>query len=150
MLVLFLVASFMAGYIGSLAGDGDQPWYRALTKPALTPPGWVFPVVWNTLYALMGFAAWRVWHRGGWKLARAALSLFFVQLAVNAAWSWVFFGAHAITSSAVVIALLWLLIAATTAAFWQISRAAGMLMLPYLPWVSFAVYLNAMIWNLNR
>ncbi len=97
----------------------------------------------------MGIAAWLVWRSGGFRAARAALALFLVQLAVNALWSWLFFGWHQGALAFADIVLLWVLIVGTLIAFWRISALAGALLIPYLLWVSFATALNYSVWQLN-
>jgi tryptophan-rich sensory protein len=109
----------------------------------------VFAPVWSALYLLMGVAAWLVWRRGGFAGAPVALGLFVFQLALNALWSYLFFGAHQPGFAFAEIVLLWLVILATMIGFWRITAAAGALMLPYLCWVSFAAALNFAIWRLN-
>lgn len=147
-LVGFILVTLAAGALGSLFTDavGSQ-WYRNLEKPPWNPPSWVFGPVWTTLYILMAVAAWQVWRRA--KKAVLPLSLFFVQLALNAAWSPVFFGLRSLVGSVVVIVPLLVLVAVTTVLFWRVSRAAGILMLPYLAWLAFATALNISIMNLN-
>lgn len=125
-------------------------WYERLAKPDWTPPGWVFPVVWTTLYVLMGTAAWQVWRaRGQAVVRRRALRLFLVQLALNAAWTPLFFGAQQILPALVLIAVLWCVILATLLAFRRVRPAAAGLLAPYLAWVSLATALNLQIWRLN-
>lgn len=124
-------------------------WYAALEKPGWTPPDWVFPVVWTTLYLLMGVAAWQVWWRSGWRVARATLTLFLTQLVLNGLWSWLFFGLHRPGWALLDLALLWLVLLATTVAFWRQSRLAGALLIPYLLWVSYAATLNVGVWLMN-
>ena len=97
----------------------------------------------------MGIAAWLVWRVGGFRVARTALTLFLVQLAVNALWSWLFFGWHLGGVAFADIALLWVLIVATLVAFWRVRPLAGVLLVPYLLWVSFAFALNYSVWQLN-
>jgi translocator protein len=146
----FLAASFMAGLIGNLFTTPAIPeWYAQLDKPAFTPPSWVFGPAWTLLYILMAVAAWRVWWLAGFGGARGALTLFFLQLALNAGWSVVFFGLRAPGWALLEIALLWIAIVATTWAFFRHSRLAGALMVPYIAWVTFAAALNAAIWQLN-
>ena len=152
-LVIACGVSLAAGAIGSLAvtGQGFSSWYAAIEKPGFTPPSWVFGPVWTVLYLLMGVAAFLVWQRGlGSRLVRIALVWFLVQLALNAAWTPVFFGLHRIGLAVVVIVLLWAAIVVTMYWFFRVSRPAGMLFVPYLLWVSFATVLNAAIWHLNR
>jgi benzodiazapine receptor len=152
-LVVACGVSLAAGAIGSLAvtDPGFSSWYTAIEKPGFTPPGWVFGPVWTVLYLLMGVAAFLVWQRGlGSRAVRIALVWFLVQLALNAAWTPVFFGLHRIGLAVVVIVLLWAAIVVTMCYFFRVSRAAGLLLVPYLLWVSFATVLNASIWYLNR
>mgnify|MGYP003390446608 CR=1 FL=1 len=122
-------------------------WYAALKKPSWNPPGWLFGPVWTTLYVMMAVAAWLVWRSGG--NSRGAMILFFSQLALNFAWSFLFFGARSPWLGLVDIAMLWVALLITTIVFFGKSRAAGLLMAPYLAWVSFAAVLNFTIWRLN-
>jgi tryptophan-rich sensory protein len=124
-------------------------WYASLKKPSWNPPGWVFGPVWTTLYVMMAVAAWLVWKRGGFSSQRPALVLFLAQLALNAAWTPLFFGLHRPGLAFAEILLLWLAIAAALAAFRPVSRAAAWLLTPYLAWVSFAAVLNFALWRLN-
>jgi tryptophan-rich sensory protein len=152
-LIAACAVSLSAGAIGSLAvgGDGFRAWYAAIEKPAFTPPAWVFGPVWTTLYVLMGVAAFLVWRRGlGSRAVRVALGWFLGQLALNAAWSPVFFGWHRIGVALVVVLLLWAAVVVTMYEFSRVSRAAAALLAPYVLWVSFATVLNASIWWLNR
>lgn len=145
--------SLSAGLIGSLAvtGGGFTSWYAAIEKPGFTPPSWVFGPVWTVLYLLMGIAAFLVWRRGlGSQFVKGALIWFLVQLALNAAWTPVFFGLHRIGLALLVIVLLWIAIVVTMFHFFRVSTWAGWLFVPYLLWVSFATVLNAAIWRLNR
>jgi tryptophan-rich sensory protein len=142
----WLALSFAAAAVGRRFEPG--PWYAALAKPAWTPPSWVFPPVWAALYLLMGIAAWLIWRTGGAR-SRRPLALFAVQLALNAAWSWLFFGEHRIGAALLDIVLLWVAIRMTASGFFRVRPAAGVLLLPYLAWVTFAAALNASIWRLN-
>lgn len=142
----FVVVCQLAGIVGALATNADSAWFNQLAKPAWNPPAGVFAPVWTTLYALMGIAAWRVWRTG--RGARA-LPLFFMQLTLNAAWSFLFFGAHAVIAAFIEIVVLWLAIVLTTLAFARVDRTAAWLMLPYLAWVSFAAVLNGAIAVMN-
>lgn len=145
----FVVGCEAVGLAGAAVTDPASDWYRALAKPSFQPPAWVFGPAWTLLYALMGLAAWRVWPRRAEPAARSALVLFGAQLAVNAAWSPVFFGAHAVGAALAVIAVLAVLVAATIVAFRRVDRTAAALLLPYLAWVLFATVLNAAILRLN-
>ena len=124
-------------------------WYKTLAKPTWNPPDRVFGPVWTTLFVLMGIAAWLVWQRAGFMAATKPLSLFAVQLVLNVAWSWIFFGLHQPGWAFVEIVILWLAIVATTMAFFRCSKIAGWLLVPYLAWVSFASVLNFTIWRMN-
>lgn len=127
---------------GALSRPGD--WYAALTRPAGTPPDAAFPIAWTLLYIAMAVAAWRVWRARG--IGRE-LGLFVLQLALNGLWMPVAFGAHALGWALLVIAALWVTLGFTTAAFWRADRLAGLLFVPYLAWVGYALYLNAgLVW----
>lgn len=146
----WLAVSFVAASIGSSASIRAGSFYsQKLVRPEWAPPPDLFGPVWTILYALMGIAAWLVWRSGGFRAARAALALFLVQLAVNALWSWLFFGWHQGALAFADIVLLWVLIVGTLIAFWRISALAGALLIPYLLWVSFATALNYSVWQLN-
>lgn len=147
-LVGWIAVTFLAAAFGAQFMPGA--WYAGLTKPSWNPPSWLFGPVWTALYLMMGVSAWMVWKSTGATGIRHALMLFLLQLALNAAWSWLFFGLERPDLALVDIAILWLAIAATIWAFWGIERWAGMLMIPYLAWVSFATCLNFAIWKLNR
>ena len=147
--VAWLAVSFIAAAIGSAASIQAGSFYTQLVRPAWAPPTDVFGAVWTVLYAVMGIAAWLVWRVGGFRAAGSALTLFLVQLAVNALWSWLFFGWHLGGLAFAGIALLWVLIVATLVAFWRVRPLAGVLLVPYLLWVSFASVLNYSVWQLN-
>jgi benzodiazapine receptor len=147
-LLLFLAATLLTGMAGGLATEaGKEGWYERLAKPDWTPPDAAFPVVWTLLYLAMAVAAWRVWKRTDWR--NPALTLFWLQLAVNFAWSFLFFGWHRIGLALADAALLLTLVGGTAALFWRIDRLAGALMLPYLVWTGYAVALNWAVWRLN-
>ena len=143
----WLAVTFAAAWIGSQFQPGE--WYFGLTKPALTPPAWVFGPVWTLLYIMMGVAAWMGWKREGYAAAASALWLFLLQLVLNALWSYLFFGLKNPSLALVDIVALWLAILATLIAFFRHYRLAGQLLLPYILWVSFAIYLNLQFWRLN-
>ena len=134
---------------GAFASRDAATFYAALSKPSWAPPAGVFGPVWTTLYVLMAIAAWRVWRRDGFEGARGALSLFGVQLLLNGAWSWLFFAMHKGLASFIDILVLWPCIAATTALFWRRDRLAGLMLVPYLAWVGFALFLNLSVWQRN-
>lgn len=149
-LAAFLIACFVvAGLGGWFTSMGMPEWYATLQKPSWNPPSWVFAPVWTTLYILMAIAAWLVWKEAGFGGATAALSLFFIQLLLNFTWSGLFFGLGSPGWALVEVLLLLAAIVATTVLFFRHSTAAGVLMIPYVLWVSFATLLNAAIVRLN-
>lgn len=147
--IAWLAVCFIAAAIGSAASIQAGPFYTQLVRPEWAPPSNLFGPVWTILYALMGIAAWLAWRAGGFRAARTALTLFLVQLAVNALWSWLFFEWHLGGLAFADIVLLWVLIIATLIAFWRVRPLAGMLLIPYLLWVSLASALNFSVWQLN-
>lgn len=148
--MLAFVAPFAAGAIGTIPTASAIPtWYRTLDKPSWNPPAQVFAPVWTTLYALMAIAILLVRRERRDGSADRAQAIFGVQLALNLAWSFVFFGGRSPRGGVVVIGLLWASIVATIAAFWPIRRAAALLLVPYLGWVSFASALNTEIARRN-
>ena len=171
-LVLFLVACFAVAAFAAQLTPGD--WYAALDKPSWNPPSWVFAPVWTVLYALMAVAGWLAWRSGeggGERVdpvhgaaeaatraagapsvrsrRRVALGAFALQLTLNGAWSWLFFGLHLPGVAFVEIVVLWVAILATTVLFWRLRPLAGALLLPYLAWVGYAAALNLALWQLN-
>ena len=145
----WLLLSFIAAAVGARASVQAATFYQQLAQPTWAPPASVFGPVWSLLYALMGIAAWLIWRGGGWRRQRGALTLFVLQLAVNALWSWLFFGWHRGAFAFADIVLLWLLIVSTLIGFWRVRPLAGALLVPYLCWVSFAAALNFTVWQLN-
>jgi benzodiazapine receptor len=146
-LALCLGVGFVAGIV---TAPEIPTWYAALVKPSWTPPNWAFPVVWNILYAMMGVSLWLLWDRGHAGRARnTAIVLFLVQLALNAAWSPVFFALHQTRAALAIIILMAIAIAATIAAAWPVQRLAAWLLVPYLAWVLYATSLNIGIVALN-
>ena len=145
----WLVLAFAASAAGAVAALNAGSFYAQIVRPGWAPPASVFGPVWTVLYAMMGVAAWLVWREGGLRARRQALTLFVLQLAVNALWSWLFFAWHQGALALVDIVLLWILIIATIVVFWRTRRLAGALLVPYLVWVSFATALNYSIWQLN-
>lgn len=149
-LLVFIGICFGVGALGAVATRPEiDTWYRSLNKPQWTPPGSIFGPVWTALYLLMGIAAWLVWQRGGVFPVKAAMILFAIQLLLNGAWSWIFFGMHRPDLAFFEILFLWMAIAATTVAFFRHSQLAAWLLIPYLGWVSFAAVLNFTIWRMN-
>jgi translocator protein len=148
-LVGWLAVTFIAASIGGVASINAGSFYTQLVRPEWAPPSSWFGPVWTVLYALMGIAAWLVWRADGFREARGALALFLLQLAPNALWSWLFFGWHRGALAFADILLLWVLIIVTLIAFWRVRALAGVLLIPYLLWVSFASALNYAVWQLN-
>ena len=150
-LIASIVLCQMAGVIGAIFTTSAVPtWYAALKKPSFTPPGWIFSPVWIALYLLMGVSAFVVWSKGwGDSRVRIALSLFVVQLVLNALWSLMFFGLRSPLAGLINIVALWVFILLTTLYFFKVSTTAGTLLVPYILWVSFAAILNFSIWRLN-
>jgi tryptophan-rich sensory protein len=148
---IFAAVVFAVAGLGALiTGPSIQGWYANLKRPRFTPPSWLFGAVWTVLYLTMAVAAWLVWRQGGLAAQRSAMVLFAVQLALNAAWTPVFFGAHKIGAAFAVIVFLWAAILATLVAFWRVTPPAGVLFVPYQLWVTFAGVLNFALWRLNR
>jgi tryptophan-rich sensory protein len=146
---LFYLLCFLAAGLGSLFTMVSLgSWYAGLAKPSWNPPNWIFGPVWTTLYAMMAVAGWLVWRRGGLQ-SWLALRWFAIQLVLNVVWSAVFFGLQLPGLAFFEILLLWIAIAATLLTSWRVSRTAGILLAPYLLWVSFAAILNFAIWRLN-
>jgi translocator protein len=143
----FVVLCFGVLVLGGMAtGPALDDWYPALRKPAWNPPGWVFGPVWTLLYPAIAVAGWLAWREGR---ARAGVLLYLLQLALNAAWPWLFFFERRPDLALACIAALWLAILATIVAFRRVSGTAALLLLPYLAWVGFAAALNHAIWRLN-
>jgi len=144
---LCLAVSAIGGAITATSVDG---WYRTLAKPAFNPPDWIFAPVWTALYLLIAIAGWRAWRQARSGLRQAALSAFAVQLALNLAWSWCFFGLQRLGLAAIEIGVLLCAIGVTGLLLWRVDRWAGALFLPYLAWVGYAALLNVTLWTMNR
>ncbi|MEO8803179.1 MAG: TspO/MBR family protein [Rudaea sp.] len=148
-LIGWLALSAVVAGVGAFASIHAADFYSHLAQPTWAPPAWLFGPVWSLLYALMAIAAWLVWRTDAIRAVRTALTLYLVQLAANALWSWLFFAWHLGAVAFVDIVLLWVLIVATVIAFWRIRPLTGALLVPYLLWVSFAGVLNYAMWQLN-
>lgn len=148
---LSIILCQFAGIIGSIFTVSSIPnWYAYLNKASFNPPNWVFGPVWLTLYTLMGIAVFLVWEkRKTNKKASFALKIFVVQLVINSLWSIIFFGWHQVLLALITILAMWILILFTIIKFWPISRTAGILLVPYLLWVSIATSLNYFVFILN-
>jgi tryptophan-rich sensory protein len=141
----------LAGFLGSLVTTPAIPtWYATLKKPFFTPPNWIFSPVWISLYMLMGISLFMVWRKREHPRFKIALILFLIQLILNVLWSVVFFGLGSPLLGLIDIVLLWIAILLTIQHGLKVSRTAGLLLLPYIIWVSFAVALNFSLWLLNR
>jgi benzodiazapine receptor len=151
-LAVISVAVFAAGYIGSMATIPNIPvWYEALNKPFFNPPNWVFGPVWTVLYLLMIASCWRVLDKArGTPRAKTIISIFALQLFFNALWPIVFFGLHETGLAILVVIALDLSVYATIAIFLKVDRLAGLALIPYAAWVSFASAINIAVYWLNR
>jgi tryptophan-rich sensory protein len=146
--VIPVATAFVLGQIATF--PNLAPWYAGLVKPGFNPPNWVFGPVWTTLFLLMAFAVWRVLRlRRRTPARRLGLILFFAQLALNAAWSWMFFAAHSPALGLLNIVPQLLVVSATVIVFWRLDRIGGWCILPLAVWVGFATVLNFAIWSLN-
>ena len=145
-LAAFGAAVVAAALVGVLGVSGTPAEYQSLEQPSWAPPSWLFGPVWTVLYAMIAVAGWLVWRRTGWT---TALTVYAVQLVLNALWTPIFFGFGRYGLALVDIAVLWVLIGVTIWLFRPVSRVAAALLLPYWAWVTFATALNAFIWNAN-
>jgi translocator protein len=147
-LLVFLIVTLAVGAAASIFTEPNiDPWYAGLIRPGFAPPNWLFAPVWTALYILMAVAAFRVWRVSGTRSLE--IIVYAVQLALNFAWSAIFFAAHQIGFAFAEICLLLIAILATAVLFWRRDRLAGLLFLPYLGWASFAAVLNHAFWALN-
>lgn len=144
---LILLLGFASGRM--VPSGSENAWYMALAKPALTPPGWVFPVAWTTLYILLGLAVAMIADARGARGRGVALLLFTLQFAGNLAWTPLFFGAHKVTAALILIVAILALTIVTTFAFARIRTVAAWLLVPYMVWLSFAAMLTFGILRLN-
>ena len=148
-----VVTCLVVGYFsGIVTRSSITTWYPTLIKPSFNPPNWVFAPVWSMLYIMMGLAAGLVWNRIDFEkeAVKKALQFFAIQLALNALWSYLFFGLKNPMLAGLEIIILWLMIYETYIQFSKINKISGYLFIPYLLWVSFAAVLNGSIWWLNR
>jgi tryptophan-rich sensory protein len=148
--VSIAIALAVGGVGGWATASSVTTWYSTLAKPAFNPPNFLFGPVWTALYVLMAVAAWLVWRAGpAGGQRRTALSLYAVQLALNLAWSLIFFGLRRPDLALMEVLVLFAAILATIRAFVRLDRRAGWMLLPYAAWVAFATLLNFEIWRLN-
>ncbi len=149
-LIISIMVCFGVAGLGSLSTNPSiEGWYAALQKPSWNPPNWVFGPVWSALYLMMAIAAWLVWRERGLSGASLPLTLFAIQLLLNGLWSILFFGLHRPGLAFAEILVLWGAILATLVPFWRVTALAGVLLLPYFLWVTFAAFLNFTIWRMN-
>jgi tryptophan-rich sensory protein len=150
-LIVSIIIVFIAGAIGSIFTSPQiTTWYAALVKPSWAPPNWVFGPVWTTLYVLIGVALFLVWREGvNRKDVKIALLVFAVQLILNILWSVIFFGFNSLLGGLLTVIILWIAILANIIVFYKVSKPAGLLLVPYIVWVSIASYLNYSVYLLN-
>lgn len=145
-LIIFIGLVAAVAYFGGQWGA--DAWYRGLSKPSWTPPGWLFPPVWGVLYLMIAIAGWQIWKTPD-ESCNLLLGIWLAQLFFNAAWSYIFFGRHEIALAFADILVMWVLIAAFIFLAWPVNRTAAVLFIPYLAWVSYAAALNGAIWARN-
>ena len=152
-IVLVVTTCLVIGYLsGTVTRESITTWYPTLVKPIFNPPNWIFAPVWTLLYAMMGVAGGIIWNHleTNKEQVKKAFAFFIIQLALNALWSYLFFGLHNPLLALLEIIILWLMIFETYVQFKSINKLAGWLLIPYLAWVSFATILNSSIWWLNK
>lgn len=152
-LLIFVLSAELAGALSAaaasaMAGEGFSAYYNTLVKPPLAPPGWLFPVVWGIMYALMGFAAYLV-NESVSAVKKQALDLYWLQLFANVLWAPAFFGLRSNSVAVAVVIMMTVLISLAAWAFFRVRKSAGYLMLPYLAWTLFAAYLSIGFYLLN-
>lgn len=157
---LAMLAPTLAAMIGGAAtGKTLDGWYRTLNKPKWNPPNWLFPVAWTILFTVMGIASWLVWREGRSGReedlstspeAKTALKIYGVHLVFNTLWSIIFFGMRKLGWAFVELLILWNLVAATIVSFYRVKPTAGLMLIPYLLWTTFAGILNLTVWRMNR
>ncbi|MFH1328993.1 MAG: TspO/MBR family protein [Candidatus Bathyarchaeota archaeon] len=150
-LIVAIVICQLAGAVGSIFTTPSIPiWYASLQKPIFTPPNWLFAPVWITLFTLMGISAYLIWRKSlKNRHVKTALVIFDIQLILNALWSYLFFGLQSPFYGFIGIVILWIAIALTILKFYRIFRAAGLILIPYIVWVSIALSLNYYVWMFN-
>lgn len=151
-LICSVTVCLLTGILGSFATKNSiTNWYAHLSRPSFTPPDWTFGVVWPILYVMMGISAFLIWNMDiNRRQGKVVLGVFALQLILNGLWTPIFFGLHLIGLALVEIIMMWAAILLTIFTFWRVSKAAALLLLPYILWVSFAVVLNASLFLLNR
>ena len=150
-IVFWILLSEAMGLLsGLLSREGTALYAELLQKPPLSPPGWVFPVVWTILYGLMGLSAAKIYAAPPTQARSRGLNLFIAQQIVNFFWSPIFFNAQAYGFALVWLLLLWVLVVLMTLQFRKVNKTAALLQIPYILWLTFAAYLNYGVWQLNR
>ncbi len=150
-LILFLLISAAVAVLGSLITDlSVQSWYPLLKKPLWTPPGATIGMIWGVLYLIIAIAGWLIWLKPSTSEDYTPLVAYAVQMVLNLLWSVLFFGFRSPGLALIEIGFLWVAILVNIVLFWRVTPIAGALLIPYIGWVSFAAYLNAVIWNMNR
>lgn len=147
--IFSLLLPVTAATVGGLFTTQHLGWYALLNKPLFTPPSWVFGPVWTVLYLSMGFAFYLVWQQKKNKQKQNAFNTYFIQLGLNVSWSYFFFTEKLPPLALIVIVILWLAILLTIIKFYRLNKTAGLILIPYLLWVTFATYLNFEIVRLN-
>ena len=149
----YIISAGIALGVGALSGllsmDAMEDYAQQITKPPLSPPGWLFPVVWTILYTIMGISAARVWLAKDSAARSKGLNLYVTQLIVNFFWSLIFFNAQAFGFAVIWLLLLWALVLLMILQFYKADRLAALLQIPYLIWLTFAAYLSIGVWYLN-
>ncbi len=145
----WIAGTALAATSGAVTAKSAGEFYGSLDRPRWAPPAWLFGPAWSILYLMMATAAWRIWSIAGFDGARGALTLYAVQLVLNAAWSWFFFVRRTGLGSTIDVSLLWTSILLTLLGFWARDPIAGLLFVPYLTWVSFAMALTVSVWRRN-
>jgi len=150
-LIVSILIVFVAGAVGTLYTLKEiTTWYVYLAKPGWTPPNWAVGPIWSILYVFIGASLFLIWRKGlGRKDVQMAIVVFAVQLGINVLWSLVFFGSHSIFGGLIMVLILWVAILINIFVFYRISRPAGLLLIPYLIWVSIASYLQYNLFILN-
>ena len=147
LLVSIAIPLVVGGLSSLITGDGFKN-YSEVTQPALSPPSWLFPIVWTLIYIMMGIAAYLI-YESGHESSKKALTLYVIQLAINFIWPIFFFGFDAYLFAFILIIILWIFVLITTISFYKINKTSGILMIPYVLWLTFAAYLNLGVYLLN-
>lgn len=149
LILLIVLFEGVSAAIGINTAPNGDPWYEALAKSSLTPPDWVFGVVWPSLYLLMAVSVWLIWQSRSKTSAILALIVFAIHMLLNWSWNFIFFEFHMLFAAFCLIAVILAFLSLLIVWFFSIRTTAGLLLLPYLAWVSFATYLSGFIWIAN-